>query len=639
MQQIQIQENKQQLKPTMRDDICKKIPSIEEEIYTNIITSKLPRKLTVKFSDDICQQNGDISDIPTTSQIAKKSILDGLFSSLTFALTLSYPFLNVVILGHLPNSNLYLSGFCGSLVWILLFQWLIFEFNSGFLMLISRSFALRDYKKITIIIRYNITCVSTQNGILVAYGIGLYFLFHFLYSDNSDLLYIMKKSVLIQTALQCLSNYSDSIRNIYLGLQFYKSAWLIQILIFSISLYFGWLFGFYLDLRFDGLLLGFSITQILQSVMYYLYYLYGPVFKLYWKEREKHCVSEFGEESDYDFSESEAITHTNLGNINQGDIEIEDEDEFDKLVDQKFEESRRLRQKSSPMKSYMQKNSSIEYNAERKRTSISPVLKIQSDRYVHTKFGNPMKYQKKYSSKSDQEPISTLGELTHNKNPEFESFSGYMRFNTIFVLMRAQECLWPIIDSQIVLLFFSQEKFSAQISVTSLALFIFAFGIGFGTMINSKVQRYMICDDVLVSKKICWISQVFQLCLGVCLGICIFFPNEILARLLSNDANVQNYIRNLLKIYAFYCPLSLVKEIILVIVRSINQQKIYFLFQIFGNYVVHFVCLWVFVKYGYDFYSVWYAAILGVGVTGVLGIGLIFKTNWQQKAQQMVQLL
>lgn len=145
----------------MRDDICKKIPSIEEEIYTNIITSKLPRKLTVKFSDDICQQNGDISDIPTTSQIAKKSILDGLFSSLTFALTLSYPFLNVVILGHLPNSNLYLSGFCGSLVWILLFQWLIFEFNSGFLMLISRSFALRDYKKITIIIRYNITCVST----------------------------------------------------------------------------------------------------------------------------------------------------------------------------------------------------------------------------------------------------------------------------------------------------------------------------------------------------------------------------------------------------------------------------------------------------------------------------------------------
>lgn len=53
------------------------------------------------------------------------------------------------------------------------------------------------------------------------------------------------------------------------------------------------------------------------------------------------------------------------------------------------------------MKSYMQKNSSIEYNAERKRTSISPVLKIQSDRYVHTKFGNPMKYQKKYSSKSD----------------------------------------------------------------------------------------------------------------------------------------------------------------------------------------------------------------------------------------------
>lgn len=77
--------------------------------------------------------------------------------------------------------------------------------------------------------------------------------------------------------------------------------------------------------------------------MYYLYYLYGPVFKLYWKEREKHCVSEFGEESDYDFSESEAITHTNLGNINQGDIEIEDEDEFDKLVDQKFEESRRLR--------------------------------------------------------------------------------------------------------------------------------------------------------------------------------------------------------------------------------------------------------------------------------------------------------
>ena len=128
---------------------------------------------TLVSADRDSNQNTPATDSDQPLSLKTKLLnlfYNGSIGGLTFAVSVGFLFIQLIYMGHIPNSKLYLSATISAMLWSFMGSSVICGFNSGLSICVGRCIGAKDWQGIERFFKMSITCNLILNIFFYVYG-------------------------------------------------------------------------------------------------------------------------------------------------------------------------------------------------------------------------------------------------------------------------------------------------------------------------------------------------------------------------------------------------------------------------------------------------------------------------------------
>lgn len=175
-----------------------------------------------------------------------------------------------------------------------------------------------------------------------------------------------------------------------------------------------------------------------------------------------------------------------------------------------------------------------------------------------------------------------------SKQSNLHTWTGLLKYESIFFLIIFLELFWLRADTIIASLYFTQVEVATQSALMNSVMFMDCFCYGFGISTASGISKYIVQLKVRLSKKFAIAATMVSIIFGTGFALLLYNFSENIAVFLINDVEVQVKLTYMQRFYCGLVPLQLCQGVIYAVVRSIGMQSRMIYFQIIANYFVHF---------------------------------------------------
>lgn len=529
------------------------------------------------FYEAVVQSRDSEIAIPLSKELWR-AFADGVFGGLTFMILIVYIFSTTLMAGHLHNSELYVEAFGIAGVYGNIFSFFVWGFNSGFIVLASRSFGLEDYKGMHKFFKKQAGFIFGLLLLFYIYSIGVYFIIPVLYPSDKNLIYWTRAYLVLVLPVNFCAFFMDTFRELFIANELLKPALYIEGTSMILSLILSYLLAFTLEKDFFGLVAGMIITQLICVFLYFGIWKKSSMFTTYWKLKDTEAIrldnnytipllkrATSAPELSFKHSETMKSIHENI--------------------------------KDSPLKSRL--------------------LELRDS-----------------AKKSEgEELVENKEKKKEVKKQDLNSNWGYFKFNIVFSITMFLDGCWWQIDAILCSLLFDGPSIAAQTTLTQFLNLIVLFGSGYTMTLSSKISQYLVILEVKKAKRITWIISIQMLLIGCLIAFPFIFFSEKISSIMIASVDTQLVLRDIMKIFGISIPFMFMSCVSFSTNRSINNQNKYFYTQLLCNYVIHFG-VFAFLKFNRDMgvEALWYAYLASQASISIFGFIMMFSTNWKEEA-------
>jgi Na+-driven multidrug efflux pump len=178
-----------------------------------------------------------------------------------------------------------------------------------------------------------------------------------------------------------------------------------------------------------------------------------------------------------------------------------------------------------------------------------------------------------------------------------------------------------------------------------IANIIECFSYGFGITITSKISKLMVLQDFRRAKLTTVIVLLQVLLISVVISLMIFVFRENIARLFIANGDSQLILVEILRLYCLILPFQLLRGALQSVNRSIGNGTIMFMVDLWANYILHAIAIYLFYRYSYSFdivdlkiiksTCICWAVFVSFVASCLGGFLVMIFTNWKRESSRV----
>ena len=542
-------------------------------------------------------------------QEASKALVDGVLGGLTFMILIVYMSSNTLMAGHLHNSEVYVEAFGIAGVYGNIFSFLVWGFNSGFVVIAARFYGVKDYPSMHKTFKKHLLFIF---GFLTCFYLYLTVIYLFvpqIYPEDPNLVFWVRAYIACAMPVSFSMFFMDGFRELFIANELYSDTLVLESFSMVVSISLSYLLAFVLGYEFYGLIIGMIVSQGSCVGLYFLSFMYGNKWKKYWRGI---FIKTKGTEYEW---------------LKGGEEDLEDQAQLKKEANQSEKEEEGEGPKlAESIKGTEHKGSEIQVSSAQ-GTHQEPEG-TDEKREDNNKEGNREEKEKSQAQQSLKKSDSEQPEI---EKIDLESGWGYFKFNFAYSITFFLDGLWWELDAIICSFLFQGTGMAAQTSLSQFLNIITLFSIGYTITLSSKISTELAVKNPNKAKRIFWIITAELTIIGLVLAApFVLFPRQ-LSPLLIDSVETQIVLVKIMRIFGYSLPFLFLSGVVFAANRSINNQKSYFYGQIICNYGVHFATFLV-LRFGLGLgvESLWYAFFASQASMTVYGFFIAFMVDWEK---------